>query len=693
MNIRYIYSLIIAISLIFPQYSQAVTIKANLGGAELIYMINNGNNTLRSYREIYPFGYRGYISQSIEKELNLQVNGQNLQQSGSLVETGNTITIQDKPSKGSYFITGEYYDSPPMDGIEYGQRNGYQSKADIPKDEGNITLSSDNPLVISCSGRSCTTVGAGTATITINFENTKVLSQCSGARYWDNLNGINYKGFGQGNIIVSGGGIGGFSPRLNICDLNDSDTQDDELAYPYTYPAVNYSVNVKQSPALQNKPVAQYISTTEITTNRAVSKYSYSDADSDPQTGSQLEVATDIGFSNIIFSKTFTGNVNTQEVLGLKADTVYYPRVRVNNDINGWSDWAVGPEFRTAKEATSTINVTPLSAYTDADTGILSVAPKVEQGKQFRLAWGSEGTATSHECRAIGGNWIGTWVGATNGIKNEINIQQAPNTLGIHNYTLECTVSPTSPITKAITRGYSQGVESIQGNGNVYTYKMTTQIEVVASQNLPTLEFSINDKTDSLVIVSGEDLNFKWVTTNGDKFNTCTAATVSALENTMSYNVWTGDKATTGGSKRSGGPKAESDQEYEFTLTCVGAGISVSRTIKLTVKATPLISCSLDKKVIRAGDMKVKITGKLENEIGSGPYKWTLDDGNGKILNKEVANRADIVEWELDYSGLGLAKITPKIKVEDSGSPVLSTEKSCETITSFGDDTTTETNP
>jgi hypothetical protein len=93
-------------------------------------------------------------------------------------------------------------------------------------------------------------------------------------------------------------------------------------------------------------PTVNYNNTSNISYNTATANWSYTDPEGDPQTDAAIQIATDSGYSNIIWGG-YAGTASNIAITGLTPGTTYYPRVAVKNAINDWTGWKNGPAFTT----------------------------------------------------------------------------------------------------------------------------------------------------------------------------------------------------------------------------------------------------------------------------------------------------------------------------------------------------------
>jgi hypothetical protein len=95
-------------------------------------------------------------------------------------------------------------------------------------------------------------------------------------------------------------------------------------------------------------PRVEYRATTNITETSAIANWIYSDLDPDPQIRATVELATDQKFENVVRSVSVTSDkARSLNINGLVPNTIYYPKVRVENGPNGWSEWKTGARFTT----------------------------------------------------------------------------------------------------------------------------------------------------------------------------------------------------------------------------------------------------------------------------------------------------------------------------------------------------------
>ena len=140
-------------------------------------------------------------------------------------------------------------------------------------------------------------------------------------------------------------------------------------------------------------PTVNYNNTNNISYNTATSNWSYSDPEGDPQTNAVIQIATDSGYSNIIWTG-YAGTASNIAITGLTPGTTYYPRVAVKNVINDWTGWENGDAFTTQDYPEPIVN------YSLNKTGDTNTA--VQKGGTLTLKTGDSVSANWNITNNIG---------------------------------------------------------------------------------------------------------------------------------------------------------------------------------------------------------------------------------------------------------------------------------------------------
>jgi hypothetical protein len=98
---------------------------------------------------------------------------------------------------------------------------------------------------------------------------------------------------------------------------------------------------------VNNPPTVIYENTNGITDTSARANWTYSDPDIDPQDEAIVQLSINSNFVTDIRTFNINGSNTKTFMSGLNPGTTYYPRVRVKDSQNNWSDWSYGSEFTT----------------------------------------------------------------------------------------------------------------------------------------------------------------------------------------------------------------------------------------------------------------------------------------------------------------------------------------------------------
>ena len=167
------------------------------------------------------------------------------------------------------------------------------------------------------------------------------------------------------------------------------------------------------APEMENRtPTAICGPATNLASNSATLNWSYADADRDPQGGSQVQVAKDSNFINLIYNQFILRNANSALVSGFNPSDIFYWRVRVNDDKGSISNWA-----NCGKLAQPSCYIEPLSAsmrigdktqyraYYDSDGG--GSSPRQEVTNTASWSTANKGIATVNNTGLVTGAGVG----------------------------------------------------------------------------------------------------------------------------------------------------------------------------------------------------------------------------------------------------------------------------------------------
>lgn len=335
------------------------------------------------------YGYLGGLSTTIHKVINFSHSVTNgIMPTNSTVTVGESMILTENSTSGSWFTTGGLNDSPVADGLLHWQAGDNNQKyyfgVSQPTDSAWVNISSNNPGVLECSpGWGCTARSPGYATVTVTFP-----AAARGVAH--KLIGDNI-GFGIINILSESWKYSGVSPcpKCGLVYTWNLMTAA-KVSRVFSFPPIYYGVTVNAKPNVAQNVVCT--GATNISRNNATINWSYSDNDGDIQTNYHTQVATDPGFTNVIWQIGYTGgdvtwlrSVNVPAGT-LAAGTTYYMRTAGYNNINGW-----GPGFVNCSAGFTTV---PNSVQTVACHGMTNVTTN---SATFNWGyWDPEGDAQSN---------------------------------------------------------------------------------------------------------------------------------------------------------------------------------------------------------------------------------------------------------------------------------------------------------
>ena len=569
-------------------------------------------------------GYRADWNMTLDKEFILQAQGirnLNLNESGAGdIPTGVNLLAYNYDVTGSYNYSGGIYSTPPMDDTWYLSSQGGNVRAGISNQLG-YSLSSNNNGIINCSsGTICSTVGQGTANVTVSFPG-------SGSYYLEQEGGT-------------------YNPYVLS-------------AYSYTLSSITYTIRV-QNP--NQAPTVSYTGTTGIGYNTATANWSYSDVDGDAQVWSHTQIATDPGFGNIIASPYQNSSATNMSISELVPGTTYYPRVRVSNAVNGWTGYVNGPAFTTL--ANNPPNLGEFSC-SGAPTGYTSA----------RVNWnytGSDPDALELTLKYIkAGDPAWTSVNLPG---NRTGAQNIASLIPGETYAVRIEVL--DQYNRHLRNNWAVAWKDC---GNVTA---TPYPEPVVDFNL-TGGGNTAGPGGTLTINTGDPIRTNWTITNTDGLqdNSC------ALSTTGVRSIFNESSLGFGPDSRQNNSLAAdpNDQNYVVRLQCAGRTPAnpvrnIDRTINVTIRTRPVISCSLPNTVVSAENPTVNIIGNVSN--ATGPYSWGIRrEGSG--VYTPLGDTGNNITPILDYTGLAFGKYTPWLQVRGSNGRIA--EAACAGVTNLGD--------
>jgi hypothetical protein len=690
---------------IFPQYTSAVAVGINYTSSSILPEIATGPRNNTRLQTIY--------SMSLSKDFILQAPGiRNLNQDESGagdIPTGVNLLAYNYDTTGSYSYFKGDWGTPPMDGTWYSDRTWLWGGWVVVQNyfRGGITtqlgynLTSSNNSIIDCAssgGTSCRTVGQGTATITVSFPGT-------GSYYVQRLYALgtvptiyepancpiitDYRADSNGDYYeiyyrvctcdnpnsylepptVDGDGNRTDLMEIQTCSRYDTNENSaftpsgyagsETSAHNYTLNSLTYTIRV-QNP--NQAPTVSYTGTTGIGYNTATANWSYSDVDGDPQVWSHVQIATDSGFGNIIASPSQNSSATNMSISGLIPGTTYYPRVRVYNAVNGWTGYVNGPAFTTL--ANNPPNLGEFSCSGTA-TGYTSA----------RVNW--DYTGSDPDQLELSLKYIKAGDPAWTSVNLPGNRTGAQNIASlIPGETYAVRIEVLDQYNRHLRNNWAVAWKDC---GNVTA---TPYPEPVVDFNL-TGGGNTAGPGGTLTINTGDSIRTNWTITNTDGLqdNSC------ALSTTGVRSIFNESSLGFGPDSRQNNSLAAdpNDQNYVVRLQCAGRTPAnpvrnIDRTINVTIRTRPVISCSIPNTVVSAENPTVNIIGNVSN--ATGPYSWGIRrEGSG--VYTPLGDTGNNITPILDYTGLAFGKYTPWLQVRASNGRIA--EAACTGVTNLAD--------
>jgi len=687
-----ILTLVFSIVLAIPTFSQAVSVPVNYTGSwsyryNNIGMVNCVTGGLR---------LRTDFGMYLDKQFILQAEGvKNLDQNEStLISPGVNLVAYNYPVTGSYWYSSADYATPPMDGQVYnwdydvgvvcrGTNNVHirnQMSGGVASQPG-YTLTSNNNNIIDCSsGNRCTTKGDGTAVVTVSFPNLGsyyVQRDYQIGNYYNVRRQVLNPKYPSCRIF-------GFLSRTvcepqyiweDVSEFIAERSGSTQGAWNYSLSPITYTVTVKTP---NQAPTVNYNNTSNISYNTATANWSYTDPEGDPQTNAAIEIATDSGYSNRIWTG-YAGTASNIAITGLTPGTTYYPRVAVYNNINGWTLWKNGPAFTTQVNNPPNLDLLKCGAtsgatdYTRANinwnyTGIDEPGDELVLKARYKRPEDAVWTTLNLPYNSRAGN------------------------VDIAN----------------LISGFRYDIQvSLNDNRNSHLGDRWKGCDPVTPPNYPEPQVSFDLKSGAniaqtggtLTIKTAESVNASWsiTTAEGVKPNSCSVITNNisggVAADIFDSNVKRGLAfANLPGQNI---PVSPIDQTYTVALVCEGKDARIPRnivnTITLRVESYPTVSCRVDgSTTVKAGDTDRNITANIGNVAG---YSWEAGvDNSNRDKNKKSGSKPtnttnpDTLTIPLTYVGTEFGRYNPWIKITRQGvSPVREVSATCGRITNLGD--------
>jgi hypothetical protein len=463
------------------------------------------------------------------------------------------------------------------------------------------------------------------------------------------------KDSGFGNIVFSQS-LSGNAANMAVNSLSSSTTYYPRVAVKDAKGAWSGWSYGSSFTTPNQAPTVSYTSTTDISYNTAKANWSYSDPEGDAQATYAVQVATDLGFGNIVFSQSLSGSTTNMAVNSLIPGTTYYPRVAVQDARGSWSTWVNGASFRTV--ANNPPNLDQLSCN--------GVSTGYTTGK---TNWNYTGTDEPGDILVFRLRYKKT----TESVWTTVNLPT--NRAGAQD------------IANLIS-GYGYNVEiSLNDNRNAHLGDRWKGCGIFTTTEYPEPSVDFNLRSGSTTVAKGGTLTIKtgdligtnWKITNTDGLNSCALSTTGVRDIFRENNI--GFES----SRQNNNVAADkADQTYTINLTCTGKDArvpkSVNANITLVIQSYPLISCRIvNNKVVSTESPIAQVEGKIEN--ANSPYTWKIKRFAGENYGSPITGTSTTQNFTLDYNGLGLGKYKPVIQANGLGSRI--SEKECSEISNF----------
>jgi len=644
------------------------------------------------------------------------------QNESSVISTGVELKAMNYDVEGSYNYESADRATPPLDGKTYSReyisqggdcgglyvvrdkvRGGITRQAGYTMDNNiGYTLTSSNNDIIDCSSRNlCVTKNNGTATVTVSFTGTGsyyLQRSYDFGNYrkfeywiWGDMCPVGYTKTNSSrtekayqSYCVANDTV--WTSANDACGLfNPGKKCFEEIpaynAWEYTLNPISYTIQVARP---NTPPTVTYDKTDPISYTTATANWSYSDPEGDVQTDAQIQIATDSGFSYIVFSNGQAGAATNMTISGLAHSTTYYPRVKVWNNENGEGQWVNGAAFNT--KANNPPNLDQLSCG-GTGTGYTT----------GNINWNYTGIDEAGDELILRAKWKrpedGVWT-----------VVELPYNTRTGNIDISGLIS-----------GYAYDIQvSLNDNRNTHLGDRWKGCGTLTPQNYPApkVTYSISKTGDSsksetngetLVLNTGDNVNATWSITDTVGLESCALSTTGGAnlpgEQAFRDSLSLTDAGFSGNIYNKQVPTIPEDRTYSVNLICPGKPaetvMSVNQTINLKVESYPTVSCSIenDKRSVQEGDTDITIKATVGN-VNS--YTWKIGRGinDTNPINSNGATSNLNLTQNLSYVGLDFGRYSPWIEVTKSGGDNRTTgKKSCGTITNFGSRTIREVNP
>jgi hypothetical protein len=465
------------------------------------------------------------------------------------------------------------------------------------------------------------------------------------------------------NVQVSGDDCGQDSERISYSNQNIT---------------INFDVIADPNQA----PTVDYTNTTNISYNTAKANWTYTDPENDPIINSQLQIATDQAFTNLVVNQSQKNSSTSMNVSGLRPGTTYYPRVAAKDAKGTWSAWNNVPAFTTLAN--------PVPNLADFSCGVSKITDSPAKYTTAKVNWNYTGSDSDRLILNLRYKKVSSNLFTSNNLTSS-----KTGTIDQSGLEAGSTYNVQISITDEFNRHITSQIKNC-GDITLEAYP-TPQVEFSLSNHNRT---STAKKGEVLTIGQSDGVSASWNITNTFSLidNSCEISNtpISGGVNAQIFNQ-TSLGFSISNLLGQNIPTVPQDLEYKINLKCEGKNANpkkeVNEDITLRIVSMPTVSCSLDKRAVSSVDSKVQLTANVGNV--SGYYNIAIGRNTGETNYTDritsITNNQSVVNQSLDYTNLPFGRYRPWIEIiSNTGKKV---SANCSFITNFGDTQVKEVNP